>query len=63
VEESIAIAESYTEIGLDLTGASLVALAARVGTGVIATLDERRFRTIRPLTGGPSFVLAPVDAS
>jgi predicted nucleic acid-binding protein len=42
--------------------ASLVAIAARLGTTDIATLDERHFRTLRPLTGEPAFRLLPADA-
>jgi hypothetical protein len=60
--ESVEIAESYRELGLGLTDASLVALAARLGTTWVATFDERHFRAVRPLTGGPSFALAPADA-
>ena len=42
--------------------ASLVALAARLGTTSIATFDERHFRAMQPLTGEPAFTLLPVDA-
>jgi predicted nucleic acid-binding protein len=59
--ECVAIAASYGELGLDLTDASLVALAGRLDTVTIATFDERHFRAARPLRGGPSFVLAPLD--
>jgi uncharacterized protein len=45
-----------------LADASLVALAAHLGTARIATLDERDFRTLAPLTGEPSFTLLPADA-
>jgi len=48
--------------GLGLADASLVAIAGRLGTTEIATLDERRFRTLRPLTGEPAFRLLPADA-
>jgi hypothetical protein len=48
--------------GLGLTDASLVVLAARLGTTQIATLDERHFRGLEPLTGEPAFVLLPADA-
>jgi predicted nucleic acid-binding protein len=48
--------------GLDLADASLVAIAARLGTADIATLDERHFRALRPLTGEPAFRLLPADA-
>jgi predicted nucleic acid-binding protein len=45
-----------------LTDASLVALAAHLGTKRIATLDERDFRTLKPLTGEDAFTLLPADA-
>ena len=48
--------------GLGLTDASLIAIAGRLGTIDIATLDERHFRTARPLTGEPAFRLLPADA-
>jgi predicted nucleic acid-binding protein len=60
--ESAAIAERYTDLGLGLTDASLVALAARLGTVVVATFDERHFRTVRPVSGEPAFRLMPTDA-
>jgi hypothetical protein len=40
----------------------LLALAARLETTRIATLDERHFRVIRPLTGEAAFTLLPTDA-
>jgi predicted nucleic acid-binding protein len=55
------IADRYTEIGLGLTDASLVALAGRLETTRIATFDERHFRAVEPLSGG-SFELLPADA-
>lgn len=56
------IADRYADIGLGLTDASLVALAARLETNRIASFDERHFRAVEPLTGGSSFVLLPADA-
>lgn len=54
----------YANLGVRLTDASLVALAGRVETTVIATFDERHFRAMRPLTGEPAFVLLlPADAT
>ena len=47
------IAQRYLDLGVSLTDASLVALAARVETTSIATFDERHFRAIQPLTGEP----------
>ena len=60
--ESARIARQYLDLGVSLTDASLVALAARLGTPSIATFDERHFRAMQPLTGEPAFTLLPVDA-
>lgn len=56
------VAGAYEDLDLGLTDASLVALAEREGTTRIATLDQRHFRTVRPLTGEAAFVLLPADA-
>lgn len=56
------IADRYSELGLGLVNASLVALAARLETTRIATFDERHFRTVEPLSGEASFTLLPADA-
>jgi uncharacterized protein len=48
--------------GIGLANASLIALAVRLGTARIATLDERHFRVVRPLTGEAAFTLLPTDA-
>jgi len=58
----VKIAERYANTGLGLADASLVALAERLGTIEIATLDERHFRRVRPLAGGKAFRLLPADA-
>jgi hypothetical protein len=55
------IAERYDDLGVGLADASLVALAARLETIEIATLDERHFRAIRPRRGD-AFRLLPRDA-
>ncbi len=60
--ESVGVASSYADLGVSLTDASLVALAARLGTTEIATFDERHFRAMRPLSQGTSFRLLPADA-
>ena len=58
----VRVAERYADAGLGLADASLVALAERLGTIDIATLDERHFRAVRPLAGGKAFRLLPADA-
>lgn len=60
--ESTQIAQRYLDLGVSLTDASLVALAARLETTSIATFDERHFRAMQPLTGEPAFTLLPADA-
>lgn len=59
---SVEVAEAYADLGLSLADASLVALAARLGTHAIATFDERHFRALRPLAGRSAFQLLPIDA-
>jgi predicted nucleic acid-binding protein len=55
------VAETYSDLGLGLTDASLVVLSERMGTTDIATFDERHFRTVRP-SRGAAFRLLPIDA-
>ena len=58
--EAVSVARKYRDIGL--ADASLLALAAQLGTLRIATLDERHFRAVQPLTGDAAFTLLPADA-
>ncbi len=62
IHETVAIARRYESIELGLTDASLIALAARLQTTTIATLDERHFRAVKPLSGADAFTLLPADA-
>ena len=62
VADVLAVARANVSLGLGLVDCSLVALAGHVGTARIATLDERHFRVVRPLTGEPSFTVLPGDA-
>ncbi|MBA2504356.1 MAG: PIN domain-containing protein [Thermoleophilaceae bacterium] len=59
--ESLAIAAEHDSLGIGLTDASLVALAGRMGTTRVATLDEGHFRRVAPLSGEPAFELLPAD--
>jgi uncharacterized protein len=61
VTESVSVADRHASMALGLVDASLVALAARLSTTRIATLDERHFRVLEPLTGEPAFTLLPAD--
>jgi uncharacterized protein len=60
--ETIAVAARHQSMELGLTDASLLALAARLRTIAIATLDERHFRACRPSTGEDAYTLLPADA-
>jgi uncharacterized protein len=60
--EAAELANHYADLAIGLTDASLVALAARVTSIDLATFDERHFRAVRPLAGGPAFRLLPSDA-
>jgi uncharacterized protein len=56
--ETVKAARRYPDFGL--ADASL--LAAWLGTTCVATIDERHFRAVPPLTGEAAFVLLPPDA-
>lgn len=55
------VMETYEDMRLGLTDASLVVLAKRYQTDEILTLDQRHFRAVRSLTGR-HFRLLPYDA-
>jgi uncharacterized protein len=59
--ETVEAARRNQSLGLGLADASLMALASRLETTRIATLDERHFRIVKPLTGQAAFVLLPAD--
>ncbi len=61
-DETIAVAKRHESMELGLSDASLVVLAAQLQTTTIATLDERHFRALKPLSGGDAFTLLPADA-
>jgi len=55
-----ALIETYGDLDLGLSDASVVAVAERVGTNRILTVDQRDFRVIRSARGKP-FHLLPAD--
>jgi uncharacterized protein len=58
-----AVMHAYADVNIGLTDAMNVVLADRIGTARILTLDQRHFRTVRPLsTAQKSFCLLPFDA-
>jgi predicted nucleic acid-binding protein len=59
IYETVEVAREHE--GLGLTDASLAVLAQRLQTVEIATLDERHFRVLKPLTGEDAFRLFPTD--
>lgn len=59
---AVDVVERYPDLGIGLADASLVALASRLGTTLIATFDERHFRAVSPLSSGSAFRLLPLDA-
>jgi predicted nucleic acid-binding protein len=42
------LVEQYADLGLGLVDASVVAVAERLGTRTVATLNHRDFRVVRP---------------
>jgi hypothetical protein len=59
---TVEVTARYADLGVGLTDASLVTLAARMETTNVATFDERHFRAMAPLGAGDSFRLLPQDA-
>lgn len=55
-----ALIEKYRDLDLGLADASVVAVAERLGTDRILTVDQRDFRVIRSARGRP-FRLLPAD--
>lgn len=62
IHETIARAKHHEAMDLGLTDSSLLALAAHLQTASIATLDERHFRALKPISGSEAFTLLPADA-
>ncbi len=54
----VELIERYTDLGLGVVDASVVAVAERLGVTQIATLDRRHFTVVRP-SHIPSFELLP----
>lgn len=55
---AVELIERYTDLGLGVVDASVVAVAERLGVTQIATLDRRHFTVIRP-SHIPAFELLP----
>lgn len=59
--QALDVMATYEDLDIGLTDASLVVLAKRYNTNEILTLDQRRFRAMRSLSGRP-FKIFPYDA-
>jgi predicted nucleic acid-binding protein len=57
------LVKRYADLGIGLADASVAVVASRFRCLDVLTLDERHFRTIRPLRGGDAFRLLPADAA
>lgn len=55
------IIDRYADLNIGIADASLVVIAARFQTTRLLTFDERHFRAMAPLWGGPAFTLLPMD--
>lgn len=56
----VELVDVYADLRLDVVDASTVAVAERLDLSVVATLDHRDFRTVRPAHRG-SFTLLPEE--
>lgn len=61
LHDAITVNTRYADQSLGVTDCMNVALASRIGTTKIFTLDERHFRVVTPLDHGSSFQLLPAD--
>jgi predicted nucleic acid-binding protein len=62
VAEAAALCRRYRDLELGLADASIVLLARKWRTRLLATFDQRHFRAIEALQGG-AFELHPADAA
>jgi predicted nucleic acid-binding protein len=57
-DRAVELIERYTDLGLGLVDASLIAVAERLGVTQVATLDRCHFTVVRP-SHVPGFELLP----
>jgi uncharacterized protein len=62
VATAVQLIERYRDLGIGIADASIAVIAAKARTTRLLTLDERHFRSIRPLWGD-AFALLPADAT
>jgi len=60
VTEAVAFIERHKDLQIGLADASVAVIAASARTTRILTLDERHFRSVRPLWGD-AFAILPAD--
>jgi predicted nucleic acid-binding protein len=60
VAQAVMVAERYRDLRVGVADASIVVLAARYQTTRVLTLNERHFRTMKPLHGD-AFTILPAD--
>ena len=56
------LSKRYADLEPGLADLSVMLMARRYGTAEILTFDQRHFRAMTPLEGGPAFRLLPADA-
>lgn len=61
INEVVTVNTRYEALKLGATDCLNVVLAARCGTDVLFTLDQRHYRAVTPLRGSTAFVLLPAD--
>ncbi|MEX2620729.1 MAG: PIN domain-containing protein [Egibacteraceae bacterium] len=62
LSDAAALVRQYRDLGIGITNASVVVLAAKYRTVDLLSTDERHLRAVRPLRGGTAFRLLPADA-
>jgi hypothetical protein len=62
VRSAKGVIDRYEDLNIGIADASLVVIAARFQTTRVLTFDQRHFRAVAPLWGGPAFTLVPLDA-
>lgn len=55
------LVKTYADLGIGITDASVVVIAARYRSLELLCTDQRHFRSLRPLWGGDAFRLLPYD--
>jgi uncharacterized protein len=61
MSQAATLVKKYDDLGIGITAASVAVVAARYRTVDVLSVDERHFRTIKPLRGGDAFRLLPCD--